>query len=103
MAERLSRSRAGFHNASHRKRLRNVYRLRGWRGQTAVRFTLGGFALLVVGFYGTKVVLDLAATHDARLQIDSRLGEGTTFRLDFPHVAMDVPGAVGAASPQKSS
>lgn len=51
---------------------------------------------------GTKVVLDLAATHDARLQIDSRLGEGTTFRLDFPHVAMEVPGAVGAASPQKS-
>jgi signal transduction histidine kinase len=49
---------------------------------------------------GTKVVLDLAATHDARLQIDSRLGEGTTFR---PHVAIDVPGAVGAASPQKSS
>lgn len=35
------------------------HRLRGWRGQTAVRFTLGGFALLVVGFYGTKVVLEL--------------------------------------------
>jgi len=31
----------------------------GWRGQTAIRFTLAGFALLLVGFYGSKVVLEL--------------------------------------------
>ncbi len=31
----------------------------GWRGATAIRFTLWGFALLVVGFYGSKVVLEL--------------------------------------------
>jgi len=31
----------------------------GWRGQTAIRFTVAGFALLLVGFYGSKVVLEL--------------------------------------------
>ena len=31
---------------------------RGWRGQTAIRGTLGGFALLIVGFYGSKIVLE---------------------------------------------
>ena len=31
----------------------------GWRGTTAVRFTLWGFALLLLGFYGSKVVLEL--------------------------------------------
>ena len=31
----------------------------GWRGHTAIRFTVAGFALLVVGFYGSKVVLEL--------------------------------------------
>ncbi|HEX5361990.1 MAG TPA: cytochrome c biogenesis protein CcsA [Fluviicoccus sp.] len=35
------------------------HRLRGWRGQTAIRFTLSGFALLVLGFYGSKIVLEL--------------------------------------------
>lgn len=35
---------------------RNVY---GWRGQTAVRWTLGGFAILVLGYFGTKAVLEL--------------------------------------------
>lgn len=35
------------------------HRLRGWRGQTAIRFTLGGFGLLLLGFYGTKLVLEL--------------------------------------------
>jgi len=30
---------------------------RGWRGNTAVRWTLGGFAALVVAFWGTKLVL----------------------------------------------
>ena len=31
----------------------------GWRGTTAIRFTLWGFALLLLGFYGSKVVLEL--------------------------------------------
>jgi ABC-type uncharacterized transport system permease subunit len=31
----------------------------GWRSQTAVRFTLGGFALLVLAFFGSKLVLEL--------------------------------------------
>lgn len=30
----------------------------GWRGQTAIRGTLGGFALLIAGYYGTKFVLE---------------------------------------------
>ena len=41
---------------------------------------------------GTKAVLELAATHDARVSIDSKLGEGTTFRVDFPQ-AMSETGA----------
>lgn len=31
----------------------------GWRGQTAIRFTTAGFLLLLIGFYGSKVVLEL--------------------------------------------
>jgi ABC-type uncharacterized transport system permease subunit len=31
----------------------------GWRGQRAVSFTLAGFALLVIGFIGSKIVLEL--------------------------------------------
>jgi len=31
---------------------------RGWRGQTAIRGTLAGFILLLVGFYGSKFVLE---------------------------------------------
>ncbi len=31
----------------------------GWRGPTAVRFTLGGFVLLVLGYFGSKLVLEL--------------------------------------------
>lgn len=31
----------------------------GWRGPTAVRFTLGGLALLVLGYFGSKLVLEL--------------------------------------------
>lgn len=31
----------------------------GWRSKTAVRFTLAGFALLVLGFFGSKLVLEL--------------------------------------------
>lgn len=34
-------------------------RFMGWRGQTAIRFTTAGFVLLLVGFYGSKLVLEL--------------------------------------------
>ncbi|MDX1492322.1 MAG: cytochrome c biogenesis protein CcsA [Pseudohongiellaceae bacterium] len=30
----------------------------GWRGKTAIRFTLSGFALLILGFYGSKFALE---------------------------------------------
>ena len=45
--ERVTRARAGFHNTSHRKRLRNVYRLRGARAAVAVLFCV---TPLVLGF-----------------------------------------------------
>lgn len=32
---------------------------RGWRAQTAVRFTLGGFAALMLGYAGSKFVLEM--------------------------------------------
>jgi ABC-type uncharacterized transport system permease subunit len=31
----------------------------GWRGNTAIRFTLWGFGLLLLGFYGSKLVLEI--------------------------------------------
>jgi ABC-type uncharacterized transport system permease subunit len=34
-------------------------RLRGWRGPTAVRWTLAAMALLVLAFFGSKAVLEL--------------------------------------------
>ena len=33
--------------------------LRGWRGRTALRFTLGGFALLLMSYAGTRFVLEV--------------------------------------------
>ena len=30
----------------------------GWRGQTAIRGTLSGFTLLIIGFYGVKFALE---------------------------------------------
>ncbi len=35
--------------------------------------------------WGTKIVLELARSHDARVEIDSELGQGTTFRVLLPH------------------
>ncbi len=35
--------------------------------------------------WGLKIVLELAATHDAKVSIDSELGKGTTFRVALPH------------------
>ncbi len=34
--------------------------------------------------WGTKIILELARAHDADVEIDSVLGEGTTFRIVFP-------------------
>ena len=31
----------------------------GWRSQTAVRFTLAGFTLLMLAYFGSKMVLEL--------------------------------------------
>ncbi|MAA75505.1 MAG: phosphohydrolase [Salinisphaeraceae bacterium] len=31
----------------------------GWRGQTAVRWTLGGYGLLLLAYFGSKLVLEL--------------------------------------------
>ncbi|MGD8709435.1 MAG: cytochrome c biogenesis protein CcsA [Ectothiorhodospiraceae bacterium] len=31
----------------------------GWRGQTAIRWTLGGFVLLALAYFGSKLVLEL--------------------------------------------
>ena len=31
----------------------------GWRGKTAVRFTLSGFLLLLLGYFGSKLVLEI--------------------------------------------
>jgi len=30
----------------------------GWRGQTAIRWTLGGFASLMLAYFGSKIVLE---------------------------------------------
>lgn len=31
----------------------------GWRGRTAIRWTLGGFAMLLLAYFGSKLVLEL--------------------------------------------
>ncbi len=36
--------------------------------------------------WGTKIVLELAATHGGLVDIDSHVGHGSTFRVCFPHV-----------------
>ncbi len=36
--------------------------------------------------WGTKIVLELAATHDAKVNIESQYGKGTTVRVFFPHI-----------------
>ncbi len=35
--------------------------------------------------WGTKIVMELAATHNAVVEIDSEIGVGSTFRVAFPH------------------
>ena len=36
--------------------------LAGWRGRTAIRWTLGGFALLMLAFFGSKLTLNFVYT-----------------------------------------
>jgi ABC-type uncharacterized transport system permease subunit len=31
----------------------------GWRGRTAIIWTLGGFVILILAYFGTKAVLEL--------------------------------------------
>jgi len=33
--------------------------LRGWRGRTALRLTFGGFALLLLAYVGSRLVLEV--------------------------------------------
>lgn len=40
--------------------------------------------------WGTKIVLELAATHNGEVSIDSAPGKGSTFRVKFPHAVGDV-------------
>jgi two-component system OmpR family sensor kinase len=35
--------------------------------------------------WGTKIVLELATTHEGLVSIDSSPGKGATFRVEFPH------------------
>ncbi len=37
----------------------------GWRGRTAIRWTLSGFALLALAYFGSKLVLELILTGNA--------------------------------------
>jgi iron(III) transport system permease protein len=60
LIERVTRARAVFHNTSHRKRLRNVYRLGGFPALTAVVFCT---APLVLGFFlPAGILLHMALT-----------------------------------------
>ncbi len=60
LLERVTRARAGFHSTSHRKRLRNVYHLRGLRAVAAVVFCA---APLIFGFFlPAGVLLHMALT-----------------------------------------
>ena len=41
--------------------------------------------------WGTKIVLELAATHRAKVSIESEIGHGSTFRVVFPHDPSQLP------------
>lgn len=43
--------------------------------------------------WGTKIVLELAETHNAKVSIDSEIGRGSIFRVSFPHCEGPEPGA----------
>ncbi|MBL8088522.1 MAG: GAF domain-containing sensor histidine kinase [Chthonomonas sp.] len=61
----------------------------GMNEETAARI-LSGTAVSVWGKssgsgLGTRIVLELAATHDGIVTIESQLGSGSTFRVALPH------------------
>ncbi|HEV7800031.1 MAG TPA: iron ABC transporter permease [Burkholderiales bacterium] len=72
--ERVTRARASFYNTSHRKRLRNVYRLRGFRAAVAVLFCV---TPLVLGFLLPAVILLKLALGGGDAQFGSRYIELT--------------------------
>ncbi|HYC48947.1 MAG TPA: iron ABC transporter permease [Burkholderiales bacterium] len=67
--ERVTRARATFHNTSHRKRLRNVYHLRGARAGLAVLMCV---TPLVVGFGLPVAILAKLAWSGGDVQFGSR-------------------------------
>jgi iron(III) transport system permease protein len=67
--ERATRARAGFHTTSHRKRLRNVYRLHGWRAAGALVFCI---TPLVLGFLLPCAILLKLAIASGDTQFGSR-------------------------------
>ena len=84
--ERATRARASYHNTSHRKRLRNVYRLRGVRAAVAVFFCV---TPLMLGFLLPSGILLKLAMSAGDAQFGSRY-----FTLTFNTVSL---GAVTAA------
>jgi iron(III) transport system permease protein len=72
--ERVTRARASFHNTSHRKRLRNVYRLTGVRAVVAVLFCV---TPLVLGFLMPAAILAKLALSAGDAQFGSRYLELT--------------------------
>lgn len=51
--------------------------------------------------WGTKIVLELAATHQAKVEIDSAPGKGATFRVVFPEKVAEGDGRSPVASAEK--
>ncbi|HEX2829566.1 MAG TPA: iron ABC transporter permease [Burkholderiales bacterium] len=82
LVERVTRARAGFHDTSHRKRLRNVYRLRGWRAAVAVLFCV---TPLVLGFLLPSGILLKLALAQGDAQFGARY-----FQLTFNTVTLAV-------------
>jgi iron(III) transport system permease protein len=72
--ERVTRARARFHNTSHGKRLRNVYRLSGVRAAVALAFCI---TPLVLGFLLPAAILLKLAVVSGDAQLGSRYLELT--------------------------
>jgi iron(III) transport system permease protein len=82
LVERITRARASFHNTSHRKRLRNVYRLRGARAVGAVLFCV---MPLIFGFLLPAGILLRLALEGGDSQFGARY-----FQLTFNTVSLAV-------------
>ncbi|MDB5867195.1 MAG: afuB [Betaproteobacteria bacterium] len=88
--ERVTRARASFHNTSHRKRLRNVYRLTGFRAAVAVLFCV---TPLVLGFLMPVGILTELAVSSGDSQFGARY-----FQLTFNTVTLAAVTAVLAVA-----